>query len=248
MMEETPSNENSEEHSITPPPPPNDATPTPTAVAVVDADADPGAGADADADANADHHLHENTVPDPINHGGIELKAEIAEEEADEVKGILEVIASTGKFWHDWDKLKSMLSFQLKQVLSEYPEVKMTSEEQNASLGETYLELVKRLDEGIFLNMSSCAYNLLVTSMLSKSIDQYPQSTVQKPDEPEKASKELEAHPNSVQNGVEPMVGDGDEVMTDVEADIDDDMTIDMEAFEEIVGSSEKKSEPTANS
>nr|XP_023920758.1 serine/threonine-protein phosphatase 4 regulatory subunit 2-A-like [Quercus suber] len=276
MMEETPSNENSEEHSITPPPPPNDATPTPTAVAVVDADADPGAGADADADANADHHLHENTVPDPINHGGIELKAEIAEEEADEVKGILEVIASTGKFWHDWDKLKSMLSFQLKQVLSEYPEVKMTSEEQNASLGETYLELVKRLDEAllgfvegppftlqrlceilleaqtIYPNLSKLGLalekNLLVTSMLSKSIDQYPQSTVQKPDEPEKASKELEAHPNSVQNGVEPMVGDGDEVMTDVEADIDDDMTIDMEAFEEIVGSSEKKSEPTANS
>ena len=84
--------------------------------------------------------------------------------------------------------------------------------------------------------------------MLSKSIDQYPQSTVQKPDEPEKASEELKVHPNSVQNGVEPMVGDGDEVMTDVEADIDDDMTIDMEAFEEIVGSSEKKSEPTANS
>ncbi|KAK7853641.1 hypothetical protein CFP56_035233 [Quercus suber] len=163
---------------------------------------------------------------------------------------------------HDWDKLKSMLSFQLKQVLSEYPEVKMTSEEQNASLGETYLELVKRLDEGLAQlwakqqNQILCCLcldwlvenNLLVTSMLSKSIDQYPQSTVQKPDEPEKASKELEAHPNSVQNGVEPMVGDGDEVMTDVEADIDDDMTIDMEAFEEIVGSSEKKSEPTANS
>ena len=33
---------------------------------------------------------------------------------------------------------------------------------------------------------------------------------------------------------------DKDEVMTDVEADIDDDMTIDMEAFEEIVRSSEK--------
>ncbi|XP_030934914.1 serine/threonine-protein phosphatase 4 regulatory subunit 2-B isoform X2 [Quercus lobata] len=147
MMEETPSNENSEEHSITPPPPPppppNDATPTAVAVAVADADAD------ADADANADHHHHENTVPDPINPGGVELKAEIAEEEADEVKGILEVIASTGKFWHDWDKLKSMLSFQLKQVLSEYPEAKMTSEEQNASLGETYLELVKRLDEAL---------------------------------------------------------------------------------------------------
>ncbi|XP_050254017.1 uncharacterized protein LOC126700079 isoform X4 [Quercus robur] len=150
MMEETPSNENSEEHSITPPPPPpNDATPTAVAVAVADADAGAGSGADVDADANADHHHHENTVPDPINPGGVELKAEIAEEEADEFKGILEVIASTGKFWHDWDKLKSMLSFQLKQVLSEYPEAKMTSEEQNASLGETYLELVKRLDEAL---------------------------------------------------------------------------------------------------
>ncbi|KAK9993997.1 hypothetical protein SO802_023700 [Lithocarpus litseifolius] len=88
MMEETLSNENSEEHSITPLPP-NDATPT--AVAVADADADTR---------------------------------------------------------RDWDKLKSMLSFQLKQVLLEYPEVEITSEEQNASLGETYLELVKRLDEG----------------------------------------------------------------------------------------------------
>ena len=71
MMEETPSNENSEEHSITPPP--NDATPTAVAVAVADCDTDAGAGAgagaDADADAKADHHHHENTVPDPINHG-----------------------------------------------------------------------------------------------------------------------------------------------------------------------------------
>jgi hypothetical protein len=43
------------------------------------------------------------------------------------------------------------------KVLSEYAEAKMTMEQQNASLGETYLELVKRLDEGIFLIMSSCA-------------------------------------------------------------------------------------------
>ena len=48
MMEETPSNENSEEHSITPPP--NDATPIAVAVAV------------AVADANVDHHHHENEV------------------------------------------------------------------------------------------------------------------------------------------------------------------------------------------
>ena len=51
MMEETPSNENSEVHSITPPP--NDATPIAVAVAVADADAD------ADADVNHDHHKNE---------------------------------------------------------------------------------------------------------------------------------------------------------------------------------------------
>lgn len=35
------------------------------------------------------------------------------------------------------------------KVLSEYPETKMTSEQQNASLGETFTELAKRLEEGI---------------------------------------------------------------------------------------------------
>ena len=42
----------------------------------------------------------------------------------------------------------ALLNFILK-VLSEYPEAKMTTDEQNSSLGETYLDLVKRLDEGI---------------------------------------------------------------------------------------------------
>ncbi|KAL8167771.1 hypothetical protein V2J09_009270 [Rumex salicifolius] len=60
---------------------------------------------------------------------------------AEEVRGVLQVIASTGKFWNDWDELKSMLSFQLKQVLSEYPEAKMGD-----TLGEMYQDLVKRLD------------------------------------------------------------------------------------------------------
>jgi len=241
---ETPSNENSE-HSTTPS---NDAAPS-----------------------------EDNIVPEATNHGGVELECEIAEEE---IKGILEVIASTGKFWHDWYKLKSMLSFQLKQVLSEYAEAKMTTEQQNASLGETYLELVKRLDEAllsfvegppftlqrlceillegrsIYPNLSKLALalekNLLVTSMLTISTDPYPQSIMRKPDEDEaeKASEEPKAHPNSVQNGIEPVVvGDRDEVMTDVEeAEIDDEMTIDMEAFEEIVGSSEPKPEPAADS
>ncbi|XP_062145568.1 uncharacterized protein LOC133853237 [Alnus glutinosa] len=239
---ETPSNENSE-HSTTPS---NDAGPN-----------------------------EDNIVLEATNHGGVELECEIVEEE---IKGILEVIASTGKFWHDWYKLKSMLSFQLKQVLSEYAEAKMTMEQQNASLGETYLELVKRLDEAlltfvegppftlqrlceillegrsIYPNLSKLALalekNLLVTSMLTISTDPYPQLTIlQKADEAEKASEEPKPHPNSVQNGVEAVLGDRDEVMTDVEeAEIDDEMTIDMEAFEEIVGSSEPKSEPATDS
>ena len=37
------------------------------------------------------------------------------------------------------------------KVLSEYPEVNLSSEQQNASLGETFAELMKRLDEGISL-------------------------------------------------------------------------------------------------
>ncbi|XP_041013096.1 serine/threonine-protein phosphatase 4 regulatory subunit 2-like isoform X2 [Juglans microcarpa x Juglans regia] len=228
--------------------------------------------------ANEAVHEQDNTVPAAINHGGTELEPEAEPEIAEEeVKGILEVIASTGKFWHAWYKLKSMLSFQLKQVLLEYPESKMTSEQQNASLGETYPELVKRLDEAlvsfvegppftlqrlceillearsVYPNISKLALalekNLLVTTMLTISTDPYPQATMQKTDEPEKAREEPEAQPNSAQNGVEPVAGDRDEVMTDVEeADIDDEMTIDMEAFEEIVGSAETKAEPTANS
>ncbi|KAH9602693.1 hypothetical protein KSS87_007034, partial [Heliosperma pusillum] len=66
---------------------------------------------------------------------------------AEQVKGALQITASTGKFWLDWEDLKSMLSFQLKQVLSEYPEPTMTDDQQTSALGETYLQLVKRLEE-----------------------------------------------------------------------------------------------------
>ncbi|XP_002520013.2 serine/threonine-protein phosphatase 4 regulatory subunit 2 isoform X2 [Ricinus communis] len=177
---------------------------------------------------------------------------------------------------HDWGKLKSMISFHLKQILSEYPEAKMASEEQSAKLGETYQELVKRLDEAlhgfdegppftlqrlceillsarsIYPNLSKLALalekNLLVTSTLTVCTEPYPQST-QKQDEPDKAHEEPQLQHNSIGNGIEPMAGDGDEIMAEVqEADIDDDMTIDMEAFEEIVGSAEQNSTPTGSS
>lgn len=208
-----------------------------------------------------------------INPGEKESKPEIAgEEDEEEVRGILQVIASTGKFWHDWEKLKSVLSFQLKQVLSEYPEAKMTTKEQE----ETYQDLVKKLDEAlhnfeegppftlqrlceillaarhIYPNLSKLALalekNLLVTSTLAVCTDPYPQA-LEKPAESDKPSEELQVQSSLVQNGVEPVVGDGDEIMTEVEeADIDDDMTIDMEALEDIVASSETNSTSTGNS
>ncbi|KAL8463512.1 hypothetical protein ACS0TY_034239 [Phlomoides rotata] len=49
----------------------------------------------------------------------------------------------------NWEKLKGILSFQLKQVLSEYPEAKMASELQVSSLGEAFQDLVKRLDDAL---------------------------------------------------------------------------------------------------
>ncbi|XP_021292017.1 serine/threonine-protein phosphatase 4 regulatory subunit 2-B isoform X2 [Herrania umbratica] len=178
------------------------------------------------------------------------------------------------KIRHNWDKLKSMLSFQLKLVLSEYPEAKMTTDQQNASLGETYSDLVKRLDEelhsfnegppftlqriceilltarSIYPNLSKLALalekNLLVTSTLTVCTNPYPQ--MMRNPEPEKASEEAQPRSDPIQNGVEPVVGDRDEVMTEVEeADIED-MTIDMDAFQEMVGSSEANSTVAGNS
>ncbi|CAN1182032.1 hypothetical protein LINPERHAP2_LOCUS35761 [Linum perenne] len=157
------------------------------------------------------------------------------------------------------------------KVLSEYPEVKMTSEEQKASLGETYPDLVKRLDDGMLLyhaalhsfvdgppftlqrlceillaarsiypNLSKLALalekNLLVTSTLTACTDPCPLVT-QKQDEPEEASlkqqqQQQQQPSNSEENGVQPTGTDGDEVMAEVETDIGDEMTVDMEAFE----------------
>lgn len=85
--------------------------------------------------------------------------------------------------------------------------------------------------------------------MLTVSTDPYPQPMVQNSAEPKQATEEPKLHSDSVQNGVESMVGDRDEVMAEVEqADIDDDMTIAIEAFEDIVGSSETNSVQTNNS
>lgn len=208
---------------------------------------------------------------DASNHRDAEQNQDVSR---DEVVQTLQVIASTGKFWHDWDKLKSMLSFQLKQVLSEYPEAKLTSEQQYAAMGESYIELVNKLDEAltcfiegppftlqrlceilldaktIYPNLSKLALalekNLLVTSTLTICTDPYPEATAKVAVDQEKANENEKQNEqsDSAQNGVEPQVPDKDEVMT--EADVGDDMTIDMEAFEGHK-SSETNSEPIAN-
>lgn len=203
---------------------------------------------------------------------------------AEEVKSVLETIASTGKFWHDWDELKSMLAFQLKQVLSEYPDAAKDDDQQNSSLGESFAELKKRLDEAlcsfiegppftlqrlceilldartIYPNLSKLALalekNLLVTSTLTKSTDPYPSSTVQvsraAEEQLEDVQPQLEtqplAHSNSVENGGEPMAAERDEVMSEVDARVDDRVTMDMDGFEEIISPSDSNSEPAENS
>ncbi|GAA0157880.1 hypothetical protein LIER_15045 [Lithospermum erythrorhizon] len=91
---------------------------------------------------NAVVENNDDTVTD-VNNGGTEQEHEF--KEAD-VHDTLEVIAATGKFWHEWDILKRMLSCHLKKVLSEYPEAKTTIEQQTTSLGETIPVLLKRLD------------------------------------------------------------------------------------------------------
>lgn len=91
--------------------------------------------------------------------------------------------------------------------------------------------------------------NLLVTSTLTVCTDPYPQAPLQQePDDQEKASEEQKEQSDGAQNGIEPLVADKDEVMAEA-ADMGDDMTIDMEAFEDVKSSetnSESNSEPSA--
>ncbi|KAH9310217.1 hypothetical protein KI387_038128, partial [Taxus chinensis] len=77
---------------------------------------------------------------------------EAKHEFTEELRGILEVIARTGKYWHNWTMLKSLLSFRLKQILTEYHESLMAVDagaREKLLEGETYPELVTRLEEAL---------------------------------------------------------------------------------------------------
>ncbi|XP_006366892.1 serine/threonine-protein phosphatase 4 regulatory subunit 2 [Solanum tuberosum] len=206
---------------------------------------------------------------------GMESEKQINDEE---VKSVIEVMAASGKYWHDWDKLKGMLSFHLKQVLSDYPEAKMTIEQQQSCLGESLPELAKRLDDAlnsfaegppftlqrlceilldarnIYSKLTKLALalekNLLVTSTLTISSDPY---TIQNAITEAGTETETETKGSPVEsNGVEPITsaGDADEVMAEVEeAEVEDVMTVDMDTIEAIVRSSEAAdTTPTSDS
>ncbi|XP_022852406.1 serine/threonine-protein phosphatase 4 regulatory subunit 2 isoform X2 [Olea europaea var. sylvestris] len=153
----------------------------------------------------------------------------------------------------------------------------MTTEQQISLLGETFSELVKRLDDAvhsfdegppftlqrlceillsarnIYPKLSKLALalekNLLVTSTLTVSSDSYPPATIQKSNGAYEKPENPQHQANSVENGVEPAVGDGDEIMAEAEeTEVDEGMTIDMETIEEIARSSEANSTPTVES
>ncbi|XP_066371009.1 uncharacterized protein [Miscanthus floridulus] len=118
----------------------------------------------------------------------------------EDMRSIIEVIADTGKFWHDWRFLKSVVSLQLKQVLDEYFEVEMVSQNdgQQRYFSELFSQLngaLERFEEGppftlqrlceilldpkgTYTKLSKLALalekNLLVTSTITKCTDPYP--------------------------------------------------------------------------
>ncbi|XP_009785841.1 uncharacterized protein LOC107776329 isoform X3 [Nicotiana tabacum] len=179
---------------------------------------------------------------------GMESEKEIND---DEVKNVIDVMAANGKYWHDWDKLKGMLSFHLKQVWGALN-----------SFAEGPPFTLQRLCEilldarNIYSKLSKLALalekNLLVTSTLTISSDPNASSNMQNATAPDR--EETNGAPilsNSVSNGVEPIAsaGDSDEVMTEVEeAEVEDVMTIDMDTIEAIVRSSEADTTPPSDS
>ncbi|KAF0904310.1 hypothetical protein E2562_033278 [Oryza meyeriana var. granulata] len=101
------------------------------------------------APVDADQHI-EDAAPEDGKHGSTEGNVDVTPEE---MRSVIEVIADTGKFWHDWSFLKRLLSLQLKQVLAEYSEGQMMNQEdgqlQNSFSGETYSELASRLNDAL---------------------------------------------------------------------------------------------------
>ncbi|KAK9052561.1 hypothetical protein SSX86_029190 [Deinandra increscens subsp. villosa] len=164
-------------------------------------------------------------------------------------------------------KCLGLIMSQTSWVISQYPQAKMTIEEQKISLGETLAELVNRLDDALhsfidgppftiqrlseiildartlYPNLSKLALalekNLSVTSTLTASTNPHPSLTT--PNGSNKVTQD--PNPNSnpqlrsdavMENGAltEAIAADRDEIMTEVDADVSDVMTMDVETNE----------------
>jgi serine/threonine-protein phosphatase 4 regulatory subunit 2 len=70
----------------------------------------------------------------------------------DELRGILEVSAMTGLYWHRWNEVKELLLFRLKQVLQDYYKSHAdvtVGPPRPLVTGESYQELEDRLTSGL---------------------------------------------------------------------------------------------------
>ncbi|OEL19548.1 hypothetical protein BAE44_0019433 [Dichanthelium oligosanthes] len=116
--------------------------------AVVEDSPAPTAALEASSDAD---QVIEHAAPEDGRHGDPVTNVDVSPEE---MRSIIEIIADTGKFWHDWSFLKSLLSLQLKQALDEYSEALTASQDdgqqQRSFSGETYSELVSRLSDALW--------------------------------------------------------------------------------------------------
>ncbi|KAM0917648.1 hypothetical protein ACQ4PT_009130 [Festuca glaucescens] len=101
-----------------------------------------------EAAADADHHIEDANTQ--YKHGDTDGIINVTPEE---MRAIIEVIAETGKFWHEWSFLKRLLSLQLMQVLGEYSEIQMViredGQQQNSLSAETHSELFSQLNDAL---------------------------------------------------------------------------------------------------
>ncbi|KAK3132248.1 hypothetical protein QOZ80_6AG0518290 [Eleusine coracana subsp. coracana] len=133
----------------------------PVEVATVEDPATPTVAPEAGVDSD---QVIEDAAPEDEKHRDTEVHVDVTPEEMrdtevhvdvtpEEMRSIIEVIADTGKFWHDWSFLKGLLSLQLKQALAGYSEAQTIDQEdrpQQGLAGEPYSELVNRLNDALF--------------------------------------------------------------------------------------------------
>ncbi|CAK9868873.1 unnamed protein product [Sphagnum jensenii] len=95
-----------------------------------------------------------------------------------EMRSILEVIAATGQYWHNWEQLKTLLSFCLKQVLQDYYGSHVDAAigpPRPLITGETFQQLQDRLDSALLLFTEGAPFTIQrLCEVLLNPRDAYP--------------------------------------------------------------------------